>query len=295
MGRWAVVDGDVTEFRRPRDVLILKRRHPSATGFIENLYSDSSKSDPVEQQALEMVFMQKVDAKASLAHTHLETHRTKPSDPIIRDAWARFLMSLMHRSPERVKYLTNKVRDYEANTLNPDLAERYEAIRGPDDPETYEEWLKRTGPITPELTVKLLRLLIDSNRIGETLVQMHWRVIELSNPRFGFLTGDHPITISNGLGHRRGFVALAISPTQLFLAAHDMKVINSFTSQRANGIEQAFNDACVCQSRHVIIGANDLQKTFVERRFLKQTAPVGQNGFTTWNAPLMDLRPALSA
>src|SRR5690606_8373015 len=110
----------------------------------------------------------------------------------------------------------------------------------------------------------------------------HWEVHELGNPRYGFLTGDHPIMISNGLGHRRGFVLLAISPTRYFLAAHDRKVMEAFTTQRPNGMEMALNDACVRQSKHVVIARDDAQRIFVDRRFLKLSAPVGPSGFVTW-------------
>lgn len=110
----------------------------------------------------------------------------------------------------------------------------------------------------------------------------------MQNPRFGFLTGDHPIIISNGLGHVRGFIVLAISPSDIFIAANDLKVIDAFQTQRPNALEQAFNDACVRQSRHIIIAQNESQREFIDRRFLKKPAPVGASGMITWNAPLID-------
>jgi hypothetical protein len=198
-------------------------------------------------------------------------------------------MSLMHRSPEHVKYLTAKVREYEDDTLNPKLLAQYRSIRGQNDPSKFEDWLAEQGPLTPDLIVQLLRRLIDSELIGETLNAMYWSVYALEQPRFGFLTGDHPIMISNGLGHQRGFVALAISPSRLFIAAHDQQVINAFRTQRPNGLEQAFNDACTRQSHHVIIARDNAQKPFIDKRFLKLPAPVGTYGMVTWNSPLIDL------
>lgn len=289
MQRWADAEGMVTEYRRPRDKLVCKRKHPAQTGYLTDLYANESKADPIERQALEMVFMQKVDNGAADALDHIEEHHTKPTDPALRDAWSRFLMSLMHRSPERVSYLTAKVKEYEDGTLNPDLQKKYKTLRGPNDPPEYQDWLAEQGPLTPDLRVRLLKLLIDSKRIGSTFNSMQWSVYTLTNRRFGFLTGDHPIMISNGLGHSRGFALLAISPSQLFMAAHDGNVINAFETQRPNGLEQAVNDACTRQSHHVIIAHNDAQRTFVDRRFLKQPAPVGPNGFVTWNSPLIDL------
>ncbi len=198
-------------------------------------------------------------------------------------------MSLMHRSPERVRYLTAKVKAYEADKLNPEMGEKYDRLRGPDDPPTYEAWLEQAGPITPDLRVRLLARLIDSKLIGQAINTMIWEVRELRNPRYGFLTGDQPVMISNGLGHPRGFVLVAISPTRFFVAANDQKVIDAFTNQRPNAMEEAMNDACVRQSNHVVITKEADLKAFVDIRFLKSAMPVGQNGLVTWNSPLVDI------
>lgn len=289
MSRWADVNDMVSEYRRPHENLALKRKHTAQTGYIVDLYANASKTDPIERQALEMIFMQKVDNSASDALAYIEKYHSKPVESSLRDAWSRFLMSLMHRSPERVKYLTAKVREYEDGTLNPELLTKYQSLRGPDDPANFEDWLAEQGPLTPDLSVRLLELLIDSRRIGETLNAMHWTVYDLKKPRFGFLTGDHPIMISNGLGHQRGFVMLAVSPSLLFIAAHDKKVIEAFETQRPNALELAYNDACTRQSHHVVIARDDTQGSFIDKRFLKQAAPLGTYGMVTWNSPLIDL------
>lgn len=291
MDRWAYPEGKLIEYRRPRDKLVMKHRYPAETGYIFELYANENKTDPLERQALEMVFMQKVDDRAADALKHLEQSPTKRMDPLLRDAWSRFLMSLMHRSPERVKVLMAKVAEYENTTLNPDLEEKYASLRGPNDPATFDEWIAEQEPLAPDLRVRLLKLLIDSPRIGTALITMQWQLYTLKRPRFGFLTGDHPIMLSNGIGHPRGFVLLAISPTTLFIAARDPKVANAFTSQRPNGLETAVNDAVIRQSRHVIIARNDSQRAFVDKRFLKMAMPVGANGYYTWNSPLIDLPP----
>ena len=292
MDRWADAGGKVIEYRRPRETLVMKQRHPAQTGYIRELYSNESKSDPIERQALEMVFMQKVDDRAADALAYIERNPKSRMDPILRNAWSRFLMSLMHRSPERVKFLTAKVKEYESKTLNPDLEKKYTSLRGPNDPPTFKEWLAEQGPLAPDLRVRLLKLLIDSPRIGAALVTMNWKLVTLENPRFGFLTGDQPLMMSNGVGHMRGFVLLAISPTHLFLAARNLKVADAFTTQRPNALERALNDAVLRQSHHVVIARDDGQREFIDKRFLKLTAPVGENGYYTWKSPLIDLPPS---
>lgn len=287
--RWADAQGNVTEYRRPHTDLVLKKKHPAGTGYMFELYSDHSKDDPVERQALELVFMQKVDALAADALAHLETQGTKPKDTDLQSAWSRFLMSLMHRSPERVKHYVEKVREYEEGTLNPGLKEKYPALRGPDDPPTFDEWLEAKGSVTSALTVMLVRMLIDSENIGPVLNSMRW-VVHQADGAFGFLTGDLPIMISDGIGHNRAFVILPIGPSRIFIASPDAAVIRAFTSQTANALQRALNDACVRQSRHVIIAHRDSQTAFVDRRFLKgEPLAIDRAGLATWKSPLVDI------
>jgi hypothetical protein len=289
MQRWADAKGNVTEYRRPHKELVVKKKHPAATGYLIELYANTNKDDPIERQALELVFMQKVDALAAEALAHLEAEGTKPNETELQSAWSRFLMSLMHRSPERVKYLVDKAREYEEGTLNPELKEKYDSLRGPDDPFTFEEWLKAQGSITSDLTVRLIRMLIDSQNIGPVLNSMRWTVHH-ADGAFGFLTGDLPILISDGLGHNRAFVMLPIAPSRLFIAARDAEVIKSFTTQSANALQRAVNDACVRQSRHVIVAHRESQTAFVDRRFLRrEPLAINRAGLATWKAPLVDL------
>lgn len=289
MQRWANAEGKVTEYRRPYKDLVKKEKHPAATGYMFELYSDQTKNDPIERQALELVFMQKVDASAAEALAHLEARGTKPKDTELQSGWSRFLMSLMHRSPQRVRYLVEKAREYEDGTLNPNLKLQYDSLRGADDPPTFEEWFERNGPITSELTMRLMRLLIDSENIGPVLNSMRWTVHQIDGT-FGFLTGDLPILISNGLGHDRAFVMLPVGPSRLFIASPNAAVIKSFTTQSANALQRGINDACVRQSRHVIVAHGGSQTAFVDRRFLKgEPLAINRAGLATWKSPLINL------
>jgi hypothetical protein len=296
MRRWADGDGLVREYRRPRRDLTSKRKAPAATGWIRNLYANENKTDPLERQALEMVFMAGVDNNAADALSYLEEHRAKPADWALRDAWARYLLSLLHRSPERVAYITKKVRDYEEGTLNPDLIRRYPEIAGPNDPPTFQEWLEKQGPLTPDLRVRLIELLIGSRRVGDAINWMHWRVHRLDKLELGFISGDLPLMISNGLGHERSFVMLPIGPTKLFIASPDPNLINAFTTQYPHVLETAINDAIARQSTHILIARDDSLREFVDERFRRGRAEKKSLllDYMTWNSPLHNVRPLAS-
>lgn len=293
MRRWANADGNVREYRRPHFNLTSKPKAPGATGYVPELYANENKIDPLERQALEMVFMQDVDGKAAEALSYIEDHREKPRDGKLQDAWSRFLKSLLHRSPERVAYLTRKVCEFEENTLNPELVDRYAALAGPNDPSSFAEWLEKEGRIAPDLRVRLIELLIGSQLIGNVINRMHWRVHRLDKLEFGFISGDLPMMISNGLGHDRSFVMLPIGPTKLFIASPDPNLINAFTTQYPHALELAINDAIARQSSHIVIARDDTLRDFVDERFLR-----GKPGkkhqlldYMTWNSPLREVRP----
>ncbi|MBB4096673.1 DUF4238 domain-containing protein [Sphingomonas kyeonggiensis] len=291
--RWANADGRVVEYRRPRDDLIRKLRYPAETGYLIDLYANEAEADPVRRQALETLFMQRVDDGAAEALREMSQTQKKPTDPALRDAWSRFLMSLIHRSPRRVEYLTQRVRQYEEGELNPNLRAEYTALRGPDDPEDFDQWLAEQGPLAPELRVRLIRLLIDSPRIGGALNAMHWRMHSLEHPRFGLLSSDQPLLLSNGLGHGQSFAVLATSPTQVFLAARDQRVIDGFRRQRPSALETGLNDACVRQAAEMVVAHSDTQRTFVDRRLLKTDLALDPNtGLPSWNPPIIDLHAA---
>lgn len=284
--RWADEGGKVIEYRWPRESLVRKYKFPSETGYLTDLYANEAEVDPVRRQALEAVFMQRVDHGAAEALRVISQTRKMPEDNSLRDSWARFLMSLIHRSPSRVRYLTRRVREYEEGQLNPGLRAEYPALRGPDDPEDFDDWVAQQGPIGPALRVRLIQLLIDSERIGTALTAMHWEVIDLDNPRYGFVSSDQPLMMSNGLGHGRSFVVLAVSPTQLFVAARDRRIIEAFRVQRRNALESAINDACVRQAAEMVIAHRDDHSLFVERRLLRGGLEQAQHtGLPTWNAP----------
>lgn len=44
MNRWVDIEGELTEYRRPRGKLVVKRKHPAQTGYVLDLYANESKA-----------------------------------------------------------------------------------------------------------------------------------------------------------------------------------------------------------------------------------------------------------
>ena len=63
----------------------------------------------------------------------------------LRIAWARFVMSLHVRNPERVEQIRRAAADGLRQSLRAD-PEEYEKRRGPGDPPTLLEWAEQNTP-----------------------------------------------------------------------------------------------------------------------------------------------------
>ncbi len=280
--------GRVYGYSRPRASVTVKPYAPSAVGFERDLYSIHGRNDPALKQEVESGFMSPLDSRASEALAFMEAEGKRPDDPKLRDGWTRFVMSLLYRSPERVAWLRRKINDGDAGTLKA-LSESYSALRVDGDPPTFEDYRTKMGSsLVDEAEALLIRKMIDNEWIGTHLNGMSWSVVRLPAPRYGLLTSDSPLMISNGVGIPDGFLILPLGPDTYFLAANRLQVAQSFTGQPVRALENAFNDAVVKQAEKWVIGATPGQLTFVERRLARIGTPRRSDVLhaNTWKAPL---------
>ncbi len=285
--RWAGADGKVTEYRRPHAGVILRRVHPSQTGFQRELYAVPSRTDPRRRQALEIDFMSPLDNQASKALTFIETHGRRPDDQRLASAWSRFLLSLMHRSPERVAIIRRKLREEDAGASER-LERRYAELRRPDDPPTAAAYRAEADEaLYEELEAALIRRMIDSPFIGAHLNNMQWSIGTFHAPKHGLVLSDNPIIMSNGIGTAEGFVLLPVSPGSFFMAVNARRVSDAFAAQQER-LERGLNDAIVRQAELLVIAADDRHKRFVDKRLMRgrrERVP-GLMERQTWKAPV---------
>lgn len=287
--RWAGEDRRVSDYRRFDGKLVHRRRFPSETGFEIELYSVRTQTDPTRRQAVEKRLMSRIDNAAARALDYMDETLAPPDDTDRRNGWTRFLLSLIYRSPTQVARLREKILEHRDGILA-GLADRYDELRAETDPETFEEYVERDrGHIDEESFAVLMNRLTNSEWVGTTLIRMTWGVMAWKQVRHGFLTGDIPIMISDGLGHRNSFVMLPIGPSTLFIAATRREVIDAFANQDATTLERAVNDAIVRQARQVVITRDPTQHRFIDNRLLRSPPPTGKLGLHTWNGPLVDV------
>ena len=102
--RWADKDGDgrLCVYSRPYDRVKANRKHPDATGYEDDLNAIRG-ADAETEGHLEGRFFLRADNDAARALDILETGRGDLMDARLRSAWSRFMTTLLHRNPERVR------------------------------------------------------------------------------------------------------------------------------------------------------------------------------------------------
>src|SRR5262245_53815399 len=99
--QWAGADGRLCEYSRPYKEVKAKRRHPSGTGYVDGLYTVPGVPSE-DAQFVEKHFMQMNDQWAAFALQAFLVGDPKKRDLTAKEkvAWARFLYSLIVRTPE---------------------------------------------------------------------------------------------------------------------------------------------------------------------------------------------------
>src|SRR5262245_5952592 len=111
-----------------------KRRSPKGTGYVNSLYTVPGV--PLDQaQFVEKEFLRLVEDWASRALKLFLSNTTFPKATIDRRlqvGWARFLYSMIVRTPELIKTIQKRA-DENPPELPETLRQDYEKLRGPDD------------------------------------------------------------------------------------------------------------------------------------------------------------------
>lgn len=267
-------DNKLTEYRRLRfdhglrHRLGIKRRGKMETGWERNLYIIPGATKET-QQNVERIFMGAIDCQAALARDMMLGGEV-PMEPRLRHAWSRFLLSLMIRTPEEIRALKTKVQT-DLRTPNPEYQERYQAIRNDEWPDTFEEYINQRTPLLPERTaVLMITKLIQNEKILKTLMGAEWWLLDTSNRVRKFLTSDHPLIMTSGLGRPDGHFALPISPHLAFVAFMRPE-FGARVRQAAPGkLLRQINDVVIGQGRRSVYAFDVQSTTEVKRRMSKR-------------------------
>ncbi|WP_280139972.1 DUF4238 domain-containing protein [Rhizobium sp. Leaf391] len=271
---WLGADNKLTEYRRlkfpheqfPR--LEIKRRGTGETGYAENLYIIPG-ATPETKQNIEKIFMGAVDKKAADARDQL-LQSNIPTDPELRHAWARFLLSLIIRTPEEIRAFKVKViRDMDVP--DPAFQARYDQVRKENWPSTLEDYMKLESPKMLERTaIMVATKLIQNENVLRTFMGAMWWVLDTSAVSRRILTSDHPVIMTNGLGRPDGHFALPLSPTKVFVAFMNAEFGEAVRRIPIGRIVREVNDGVIGGGRRSVYAADEQSTTEVKKRMGKR-------------------------
>jgi hypothetical protein len=211
--QWAQPNGFLCEMRSIRRKLVVHSRSPEATGFQEDLYKIEGVSAEIAQH-FERVFLQMVDSEACNAmRSMIGGNMDLPVKE--RDAWIRFLLSLLFRNPEAVAELRDQVLTLYRESVAR-LRNNYDELRPPDFPPTLEEFDTKSDPNAGAVAASnFLQRIMNSEGIANRLVKMRWGRLNLRKSRHNLLTSDRPLCLPMRFKTASVAILLPISPASL--------------------------------------------------------------------------------
>ena len=260
---WAGLDGRLCEYSRPYREVKPQRKHPDATGYVRGLYT-VPQNDPHVSEYIERHFFRITDNGAAAVAQDLRADRRIDWFNMDRSSWSRFIISLMLRNPEYVARMAAEVVGFYARTDN---EEKYQELRGPSDPATFEEYVaQRTFHPAGRMSAYALQTIIDSPTMGGHLNKMRWSLVTFNNERHSLLTSDRPIIMTNGIIGPEAHLVLPIGPRKLFIATNNIETENKIRTFDATTMMTQVNHRIASQARKYVYGADDKQLRFVENR-----------------------------
>ena len=254
---WVGPDGQLCCMRKVYGKMVVEPKTPTGTGYVKDGY----KTDHIpEDQShhVETAFMSPLDNDAAreLQRMLAGDRRIRTSEE--RSAWTRFVISLLFRHPAAVESL--KAHFGQMHSV---------AVRGVEA-EFPGSVITLDPAVTSVAASNMLTEIIDNDRVGPTIFDMMWVVVDVSKSKHPLMTSDRPVVMPLGLGDPDCHIALPISPTKLFIAAHTDRFKQLKPGQETT-VVKAINKAVVAQAREFVWAVDDSQLTFVEKHM--GTAP----------------------
>lgn len=269
--RWAGARGRVWRYYRPHDRVVASEVGPDFTGYEEGLYRLDGTADP---QIIETKFFAVVDNNAAPVLERMIREGPAALGGDQRQSWALFLMSVLIRSPHSLVEISSVIHRFFRANLEELHQSDYAASRQPDDPESIYDFAIERTPELAEAYKAALPSMIDSDVVGERIINMRWAMFNLSAAPHTLLTGDRPCMTSRGIADPACMLSLPVSPTHLFVAANDIALLRQLNAQPARDTVRNSNHCIVKLAVQNVYGYTGAQLTFVEKRLRKADDPI---------------------
>lgn len=265
--RWALNGGKLCEFSRPYDAIKPRRTSPKGTGYVAGGYAlQDVAADEVNR--LEEQFYKPVDTRAADALALLETGIGNSGWPSgLREAWTRFVFSLLLRMPEDMAILEASYTR-ELALLTDEQERKYAARRMQNWPPTLAAALEalnveEVSGQSKELATRLMQ----NSRISEKISALHWATINTSPAARTLLTSDRPVQLNGQLGEVRTTLILPIGPKRLFVAGRSNSIVEAIRQRGPDRLVSSSNQAVARAADRFVYSVDDSMLEFVQKNF----------------------------
>jgi hypothetical protein len=271
LSQWCGPTQKLIEYTIKHGKLIPKPVGPDATGFEFDLYA-FPELPPHQSQFIEQKFFDYADRTASAALKLYLTNKAAASTPELISAWSRFVIALHLRHPDAMPELRAAAQALWDGSGKASQRE-YERIRKPEDPPACDEYLALRDPLTPiKARVNLIVKVFDNEIVGEHVNKMKRAVIDVSPSPHHLLTSDRPVGLFD-IKAPRGMLTLPISPTKLFVAVNDPRILDNLRRTKPREIVGHVNTHLVSRARRYVWATDQSQTTFIEKHMSKKLEP----------------------
>ncbi|MBU1306948.1 MAG: DUF4238 domain-containing protein [Alphaproteobacteria bacterium] len=275
LSRWANgADGRLCQYSKPFDRVVANRRHPESTGFVERLYELEGVDEELAQQ-VESKFFSPVDSAAADALALMEAEGNRAQwDIRRRSAWSRFLHAMLVRAPEDIQEFKAGWSRLMLADLNGEWQARYEEIKKPTDPPTYQAYMRAIPEANHNRSaMRALAGIIDSENAGLKMNQMIWAVIDTPADEYPLLTSDRPIIRTNGMMVENGHLVIPIGPRKMFVAAKDQAALAVIRGMKPRQLVRESNRQVCDYAVKYVYGVDDSQIDFVRKHLGTKEQP----------------------
>jgi hypothetical protein len=266
-------DSKLIEYSIKQGKVIAKRVGPSATGYEYDLYAFPD-LPPETAQFIEQEFFGYADRTASKAlEFHLANADRSAWTVELISAWSRFVIALHLRHPDAMPELRVAAQSVWDGS-GQDAQHRYEEIRKPEDPATFDEYIALRDPlIGTKMRVNLIIKSFDNDILGKHINNMFWTIVDVSSADKRLLMSDRPVVIT-WLNQPRGYITLPVGPTKLFLAVNDKRMLDVFRRMKPVEIVRNANKFNVARARRFVWAQDEMQTPFVMNNMSKAMEPL---------------------
>jgi hypothetical protein len=288
--RWTTQpENKLCVFQWNANSLAVRRSATAGTGYAKGLYS--SEHHPEFADTLETAVMAPIDDAASrlLDVFNSSEGRLEGLDGNDLDAWSRFIMTLMHRSPGRIATIRadwyRLIEQMEARPTD-EMRASYAAARLPGQPERVEDHIREYRALNrPEdvdrAILNTLAHVQTADELAAGIASMMHSIVDVSGAKFELLTSDRPLDQWAPEGAADLLFTLAISPTKLWVASTKASwlLFNAMTEKTQ--LVRRYNKAVCNGAERFVYGTSDAQMRFVENNFPKPKAADRAESFMT--------------